>query len=613
MNNTKHLAAFMLSAGLLFTGCVDNSYDLENIGGDLTVKIDKLVIPIKVNEVTLDQIIDVPDGEGEAFRIYNGEYAIVQEGGFESGQIDIPEFTLTKPDIAPSKVTLEIDPSYIIKDIPTLPEGFEWPEGFDPDSWFGAKRRTDGETAVAGYPITTDASNFRFQAPDVPAAIQAIDSIGGDIDLTLTITVMGLENIVNEFTFRNVVLKMLPGLEMTDTDGGTYDPKTGLLVFTEKVLGRNNVGLHLRASAVDFRYYTKDEFDFVPNNDGSHSLSLNGVFQVLSGAVDITPDGLVAGWNPITDPIPQQLNLVVDYNLESLDVSRFTGDVKYDVGNLDIPEIDLSDIPDIFTGEGTTVELYNPLIYLSVNNPLENTPYRFTFETGFDIIGHSRKDGTPHHHPLPEKIILENSHSNYCLAPFPQPHDDFPNAKLISYPSLQTVLNAGGTLPQSLKIGLVKPQLPLTHVSDFDLQTKLQPVHGNYRFVAPLNFLKNTFIMYSDEADLDLGDMEDVDIDECTLSFNVTTNIPLSVGITAYFVDSEGNRVSDNATEATISPNAMSETVTLDFLGQMRDIAGLKFTASVKGVENNATLSPDMYIKLENVRPRISGEYKMKL
>ncbi len=53
------LPATPLAAMLLLTGCMDDNYDLSNINTTTEVKVNGLTIPVNLNEVKLDALIDL--------------------------------------------------------------------------------------------------------------------------------------------------------------------------------------------------------------------------------------------------------------------------------------------------------------------------------------------------------------------------------------------------------------------------------------------------------------------------------------------------------------------------------------------------------------------------
>lgn len=55
------LPATPLAAMLLLTGCIDDNYDLSNINTTSEVKVDGLIIPVNVKDVTLNSVIDLDE------------------------------------------------------------------------------------------------------------------------------------------------------------------------------------------------------------------------------------------------------------------------------------------------------------------------------------------------------------------------------------------------------------------------------------------------------------------------------------------------------------------------------------------------------------------------
>ena len=82
----KHFWLTGVSAACIFSSCVDDNYDLSDIDTTVRVNVNDLTVPVKLDEILLSSIIE----EGDRIKVVNGEYAVTEDGEFESKEVEIP-------------------------------------------------------------------------------------------------------------------------------------------------------------------------------------------------------------------------------------------------------------------------------------------------------------------------------------------------------------------------------------------------------------------------------------------------------------------------------------------------------------------------------------------
>ncbi len=88
----------------------------------------------------------------------------------------------------------------------------------------------------------------------------------------------------------------------------------------------------------------------------------------------------------------------------------------------------------------------------------------------------------------------------------------------------------------------------------------------------------------------------------------------MEVNFTGYPVDKEGKQISNVKIEgATIPANASNHPLSIRISGEIRDLDGISFEASVKAGASESALKPDMHIILNHIRPQVSGFYEDEL
>ena len=169
-----HYASLFLGGLLLTTSCVDDNYDLSDIDTSTAIKLDGLVVPVKLSQITLDDVLDV-DKDDSLIGIYtdkngNRYYAIKQEGSFSADPVKINELRLTDyvtvpslslPAASGSISDATVDFSYFIRNV-------------DPSllylKYFGLKEGEYMEINLSVFPANTSVSNLQIQIPSTYVA-----------------------------------------------------------------------------------------------------------------------------------------------------------------------------------------------------------------------------------------------------------------------------------------------------------------------------------------------------------------------------------------------------------------------------------------------------------
>ena len=104
MNKKRNL---LLLATVVFalSSCVDDNYNLSDMDTTVGISVNKLTIPLNVDSLVLDKVLDLEENGKIKKTIVNGKeiYAIVEEGTFKSKSIEIPGFKAQSPEINPIK------------------------------------------------------------------------------------------------------------------------------------------------------------------------------------------------------------------------------------------------------------------------------------------------------------------------------------------------------------------------------------------------------------------------------------------------------------------------------------------------------------------------------
>ncbi len=572
------------SIGLISTSCFDDKYDLSDIDTTVRVDVNDLVIPINIDEVNLKDLIDIkPD---DRLQIIDGKYCIIQDGSFNSSEIVIDPVHLSAPVIPSTTSEIQLK-------VPAQ----------------SSLRRVAGDEFV--YPLHSDPADFHY-AGTGNEYVTDIDEIYGEVTFTVKIDFSGINNIINGMELRNLVIQMPKGLTLTANHGGDYNSETGLLTFSSLLCNASHEEITLNVSAIDFK-----------KMGGVYSgsqVSIDGALNVESGNLVLKATDLKPGLT-ISD-IPQHLSMINHYTMSPINVNLFSGKIRYDIKDINIDDINLSDLPDAITGEGTKIVITNPQLYLSVTNPL----YRYDLKacTGLTYVSHPRYEtGVTVTGSLDYPNLLNiyggttGNVIKYCLSP-ERPsvfYGDYQDAEYAGFSSLSNVLDCETSVPSRISVHLDNPAVPEQTVTRFELGVNLGEVIGSYTFLAPLSFNAGSKVSYSDVLDgWSSDDLDYLTVKELVINLTVDSDLPLGITLTGSPIDKFGNTINGVVLEgANIQPNAKSQNVSIRTTGEFSGVDGVRFTAVVAAGSNEAALSPEMGIKLSNIRPRVNGYYQKEL
>lgn len=563
------LAAVCGTLGAALGSCVDDNYDLSDIDTTARIDVKDLVIPLNIDAVTLGDLLK-PDPD-DRLQIVDGEYCVIQQGQFTTADVVIPSISMAAPQIPSVTTTIS---------------AIEMPTG--------SARYESYET---NYPVKTEPVSFRY-AGTGNSSVVAINSIYTNLTLTATLSMSGLEVITGDIFLRDLTFQFPAGLTFSDTAGGVYDAGTGLMSFSElEYHNGSDLTLTLSVSAIDY-------VRMGGTYDQQTGAAITGEIYIADGGLFFDTDG-IDHWD-----IPARVTLRTDYTMSAIDITRFDGRIRHMIDDVNINDIDLSDLPDAITGEGTSIRLANPQIDLSIENPLADS--HVTTSTGLTFTSYPRyESGTVVITSLPEPLTMSAFHSDFCLAPNQSGTD---GQVYKPFPTLSQIFDCGTSVPARIGVTLDDPQVPEQNVNDFELGKNIGSVSGQYTFRAPLAFEAGTKVTYTDVLDGWGEDMESLTVEELVLDMTVDSDLPLGVTLSAWPVDASGAQIKGVVIEGTtIAPNARNQHVVIRNTGTITNMDGVRISAVITGDGNTEAVKPGMSLKLTNVRPRVTGYYQKEL
>lgn len=590
----SYIFAALLVASSALTGCVDNNYDLSDIDKTTEVKVDNLTLPIKLDTIKLNDIIDVDDDSQIKKIELNGKevYAVTKTGDFKADNIKINGVTATAPNIAPIVTVLRIlntnqTPAYV----PTRA----------------------GETEITStYNLkTSPVQKVEITANSIDEALISLDNVECEpMQIKINLSAVGVGN-TTTMKFNKITLNFLKGLTLQSLPSNySYNPSTGLLTITNLQCPNNTAEIVLTATGVDL----KSAGSKIEN----HNLNYNSDIQMKEAELE-TVTKLQQGMT-----VTEEIQFTINTKVDDLKVKSFSGQIQYALkGNeLNIDPVNLDDLPDFLSDDQTNILLADPQIYLGITNPVAG--YKLSFQTGLELTAVRSSSETKY--GLDNNGKIEVGHNleakdpyNFVLAPtWPtNPLAEYASGlKLVPFTGLSKVLSGNG-LPTQIKINLVKPELPTQSVTNFTLPAELPALKGTYDFLAPLALETSSKIIYTKTEDgWGDKDLAKLTINTLEISADATSTIPLSAKLTV--VPLYKNNFDDPTEvakpiegvkgETTLPASCTDYTITVSVKGDIKNLDGVKITAIAEPGSDEA-LGPNQTILLKNVRATVSGAY----
>ncbi len=569
MKFTK-IAVNSLFPGLLLSlfSCIDNDYDL---GKDINLEVSvggNLSLPIgETEKIELDRMLE----EGDALHIIDGKYVInkadnISESVDAIDPVIIDDFS---PEFTPyaSKFTKPADVT-----LPDIP-GLEMPEieiAFDAD-------------------INTS-ENFNIHT-DIPEEIKTIsyvtvtDNNREPLRTTLDISIEGIPTFLPRLYLSGIELS-LPDILDFETEPSTEIQQKGSSIFISKILelanGNGTISIPITIHGI------------------SNPRVENGVLTLTDEVAikgRVYADKQSVGYNDLENfEINVQPQLILP--TPEVRVEKVAGTI---IPNVDIDtEVSLSDLPDFLKEEGTSLEVKDLSINLSVLNPIEAP-----IKTQFEITPLDENGNIVNNNIVSLGLTLQGGQQNQFSIT--------KNSPEITSGSLTSLLR---TIPDKINLKVTHIEIESTTQDEaISLGKDDYNLDIDYDINVPLEF-ENLCIIYKDTIDNLSSDLSDIvdKVRHLELSVVVDNAIPLGLSLSIDPRDKEGNPISgislpqnleieagpaENGTGDILSVNSSELKIDLkeERKNALQELDKLYLKIEGKNGENNdVTLRPNQYI-----------------
>lgn len=571
----KHLLVTgMLCAGttLLFTGCIDDSYDLDKV--DLTMKLNTDGLGVKLGNTDLIALADILDEDETVKTEANGLYYLVKDGTSNFNvKVDnmTTSFNDTKLDM--NTPVLQYNDVYEqLRDagIPVT-HGSTLPIPADFEMHGSAKGDQEVDFKI------TDVSDVK--------QVKTIDLQKSKVALTLTEANQPASLNLGVTRLKNIRLYLPKFLGVTDVAPGWELQEGNVLVYT---LNGGIYNYNRNNPEICSVYLNKVALDQTENKG-----------KVENGGIELTPNELNVTMTAeqvffenragrelsmnVGDQASVRLDIKVPNNV--LNINQVTG-IFNPVINPDNERIDVSnDLPDFLQDKDVRIVATNPTIRFHANMS--------TLPVGIDMRGTLtavKESGTFENGATTKKVkldkgVMEMGRDNYVYYcnKDKTPYD--PEGAKTGAATVENTANIGDLiteLPDYLEVNLRDNQINVKNEYYTVQLGRDYHVDADYSVFVPFEFDRGLKVVYNDSTESMHSDLKDLSatgtLEVMADAYN-TIPLELLVGLKAVDVDGNELPVEFNTTEAHVLPGDGS-TYTMN--GEVKQRSGSEVMTPIK-------------------------------
>ena len=503
------LLACLLLSPLAFTSCTDDHYDLNEVDSTIGVGSDGLRLPTSsTDEIQLSDVLEL--NESDVVKIQeNGDYMFEQDGG----------------DVTPARPMIDI---IQISKQSTTSEALVIPKNLI--TGINAMGKKTGVRKADNIDQKAPVNQFDFSG-NKPAEVLSLKTVSVDANIKLAVSFSSaLKSCVTKIAKLSLSMPSYMSFTASTTSGDLS--VNGHKITLANISTANEITLNIDINALDFK----------SGNNGT--LAIEGGKIKMDGTVvmgveispsDINLSGLTSGDLSITSQIQ-----FPDFKVTGAQ-GRFSPTI--DLGNLG--EATINNVPDFLKDGNVVVDLANPQIWLTTNSDLTLAGY-------VDGVIKAYKKGQVIASVNVNGINIQaNATSKICICRNASLVDGSMFTQVIEVPTLSTLIR---TIPDKLVFEAdARADSQNEYAITFGRQYNISP---SYTIKAPIAFAEDARIVYNDSIEDMNKDLKDLDFAEGTyinVDANVENKVPAHLTVSAYAVDVNGKRMSDDLISIVVS------------------------------------------------------------
>lgn len=504
------LLACLLLSPLAFTSCTDDHYDLNEVDSTIGVGSDGLRLPTSsTDEIQLSDVLEL--NESDVVKIQeNGDYMFEQDGG----------------DVTPARPMIDI---IQISKQSTTSEALVIPKNLI--TGINAMGKKTGVRKADNIGKEAPVNHFDFSG-NQPAEVLSLKTVSVDANIKLAVSFSSaLKSCVTRIAKLSLSMPSYMSFTASTTSGDLS--VNGNKITLANISTANEITLNIDINALDFK--SGNNGTLAIDEDGKIKMDGTVVMGVEISPSDINLSGLTSGDLSITSHIQ-----FPDFKVTGAQ-GRFSPTI--DLGNLG--EATINNVPDFLKDGNVVVDLANPQIWLTTNSDLTLAGY-------VDGVIKAYKKGQVIASVNVNGINIQaNATSKICICRNASLVDGSMFTQVIEVPTLSTLIR---TIPDKLVFEAnARADSQNEYAITFGRQYNISP---SYTIKAPIAFAEDARIVYNDSIEDMNKDLKDLDFAEGTyinVDANVENKVPAHLTVSAYAVDVNGKRMSDDLISIVVS------------------------------------------------------------
>ena len=497
--------AIVLLGGALLAGCVNDDYDFDEVDSTMGFIGGELQLPASsTTEITLDDVLELEDGDCVVADPVTGDYSFVQDGD----------------DVAPSHPS--VDRIRVAQRM--APE--ETPLPLERNSQ--GKYEASGNVQVFHFSGDKPEEVVELTSADLSADLSAGTTSDERASFDFTLNLTDLRSVVSTVEELTIAFPEYMELSGIDAGGMTFTQDGSEVTFSNLPTSRD-LTLSVNISTLNFG------FEESPNNRLVVDNKRNKIF--LDGSI------FVAIRTARSSSSSSYVRVGSSFGMDNFYISSVTGKFNPEIDMTDLGSVDVTGVPDFLRGDDVCVDLANPQVLLTIKSDLS---------MGGTVDGTIKaffNDGSGPVVVLVEGIkINAGGTTTICICRNADGITGYDDMKEV--PNLSDIIRR---IPDRIEFSAVATA-DATKEVEFELG-RTYDIRPSYTVKAPIAFAEDAQIVYRDTVDGWNSDLEDYELSDNSyieLTANVENRIPAFLTLSAYAIDVNGNRMSDDEIKVSV-------------------------------------------------------------
>lgn len=490
--------AIVLLGGALLAGCVNDDYDFDEVDSTMGFIGGELQLPASsTTEITLDDVLELEDGDCVVADPVTGDYSFVQDGD---------DVESSHPSVDRIRVAQRMPPE-------------ETPLPLERNSQ--GKYEASGNVQVFHFSGDKPEEVVELTSADLSAGTTSDERASFDFTLNLT-DLRSVVSTVEELTIAFPEYMELSGI---DAGGRTFTQDGSEVTFSNLPTSRD-LTLSVNISTLNFG------FEESPNN----RLVVEDNKICLDGSI------FVAIRTARSSSSSSYVRVGSSFGMDNFYISSVTGKFNPEIDMTDLGSVDVTGVPDFLRGDDVCVDLANPQVLLTIKSDLS-----LAGRVKGQIVAFY-DDGTTRKVEVKWMKINAGDTTTICIC---RNGENITGYDVVqSVPDLSTIIER---IPDRIEFS-AEAEADAETEAEFELG-RTYNIQPKYSVEAPIAFAENAKIVYRDSVDGWNSDLEDYELSDNSyieLTANVENRIPAFLTLSAYAIDVNGNRMSDDEIKVSV-------------------------------------------------------------